>query len=193
MRNFLDRFLRMYSIPIRRSFGVILALILPALLLSLWNNKSASIEKRELLTEESSILNSSTDTSVSYPAVRHDHRHAHSHIYTPKSHAIEKRARTLTFADAVCKGRKLYGQIQDAFEGKHPSGYEFGQKDIVNGWTREQYPRGLPSTFDDPFKAIGKTIPNLGDRIPESGETLMVDLILDQPYRNAAGKQQKVR
>lgn len=182
----------MYSIPIRRSFGALLALILSALLFSSWNNGSARrLAKRQPLVENSLIPNSSSATNVSHFHGRHHIPLKHSDLHT--SHIIQKRARTLSYHDAVCKGRLLSGQILEVHEGKRTPGREFGVSDIQNGWSRQEFPRPIPATFDEPFKAIGRTLPNIGERIPETSETHLVDLVQDKPFRNSAGKKQNVR
>ncbi|KAI4172110.1 MAG: hypothetical protein LQ343_003758 [Gyalolechia ehrenbergii] len=179
----------MYSIPIRRSFGALLALILSALLFSSWNNGSARrLAKRQPLVENSLIPNSSSATNVSHFHGRHHIPLKHSDLHT--SHIIQKRARTLSYHDAVCKGRLLSGQILEVHEGKRTPGREFGVSDIQNGWSRQEFPRPIPATFDEPFKAIGRTLPNIGERIPETSETHLVDLVQDKPFRNSAGKKQ---
>lgn len=183
--------LKMHPIPIRRSFGALLALIVSALLLSDWKNGyTGRLAKRQLLVENSLIINSSSATNVSHLFNRHHIPLKHSHLHT--SHTTQKRARTLNYHDAVCKGQKLIGQIQEVFEGKRAPGREYGPDDIQNGWSRQGLPRGIPDAFDEPFMAIGKTLPNIGERIPETSETYVVDLVQDQPFRNSAGKKQKV-
>ncbi|KAL8978920.1 MAG: hypothetical protein Q9177_006273 [Variospora cf. flavescens] len=180
----------MHPIPIRRSFGALLALIVSALLISDWKNRyTGRLAKRQLLVENSLIINSSSATNVSHLFNRHHIPLKHSHLHT--SHITRKRARTLSYHDAVCKGQKLIGQIQEVFEGKRAPGREYGPDDIQNGWSRQGLPRGIPDTFDEPFMAIGKTLPNIGERIPETSETYVVDLVQDQPFRNSAGKKQK--
>ncbi|KAL8938122.1 MAG: hypothetical protein Q9216_004061 [Gyalolechia sp. 2 TL-2023] len=185
----------MHPIPFRRSFGALLALIISALLISNWNNiPIGRLAKLEPVVEQDLIFNSSS-------APNHAHAHAHAHVvhhYTPLKHSHlhrphVKRARTLTYHDAVCKGQKLNQQIQEVHDGKRAPGRDFGDKDIDNGWSKQIFPRAIPETFDEPFRAIGKTLPNIGERIPEIGETVHIDLVQDKGFKNSNGKKMKVR
>ncbi|KAL8957495.1 MAG: hypothetical protein Q9193_005250 [Seirophora villosa] len=135
------------------------------------------------------LLNSSSATNVSNFLLRHGFPLKHSRLHTP--HIIQKRVGNLDYKVTVCKGQKLNGLISDVLEGRRTPSRDYGPDDIRNGWIREGLPRGLPDTFDVPFKAIGKTIPDVGERIPELSETHVVDLVQDTPFRNSAGKRQK--
>lgn len=105
----------------------------------------------------------------------------------------KKRVGTLDYKVTVCKGQKLNGLISDVLEGRRTPSHDYGPDDIRNGWSREGLSRGIPDTFDVPFKAIGKILPDVGERLPELSETHVVDLVQDMPFRNSAGKKQKVR
>lgn len=184
--------LKMHPISSRRSFGALIALIVSALLLLTWNNESTRrLAKRQPLVENSLLLNSSSATDVSHLLRRHDIPLKHSRFHT--SHIIQKRVGTLDYKVTVCKGQKLNGLISDVLEGRRTPSRDYGPDDIRNGWSREGLPRGIPDTFDVPFKAIGKTLPDVGERLPELSETHVVDLVQDMPFRNSAGKKQKVR
>lgn len=178
----------MHPILIRRSLGALLALIVSSLLFLIWDNGSTGrLARRQLVIEDSLVLNSSSATNASRLLSRHDISLKHSNLHT--SH-ITKRA--LSYHDAACKGRQLLGWIAEVHEGKRTPAAEFGQKDIDNGWSKEGFPRIIPSAFDEPFKAIGKSLENVGERIPTLSETFHIDLVQNKPFRNSFGQNMKV-
>ncbi|KAL8733753.1 MAG: hypothetical protein Q9166_001947 [cf. Caloplaca sp. 2 TL-2023] len=186
----------MHLIPVHRSFGAFLVLLVSAILLSTWNHGSATryLAKRRPLNENTlfpGIPSSATATIATQLFGVHDYQLNLSDTHL--SHVINKRARTLTYKNAACAGRKLYYEvIQNAFSGKGTSAKDYGENDIKNGWTRETLFRSIPSGFEEAFKMIGKNIfPNIGERIPSLEETFGINLVQDQNFVNSAGKKQK--
>ncbi|KAL8789484.1 MAG: hypothetical protein Q9213_001097 [Squamulea squamosa] len=181
----------MHITPIHRSFAAFLVLLVTAILLSLWNGEPAThLVKRQPLTETALLLNTSLAAiAAQFLDVKEPPPNTPD-ILT--SHVVSKRARTLTYHEALCKGQVLYYKvILGAFEGKGTPSKEYGPDDIKNGWTRETLSRAIPSGFDEAFKKIGKDLPNVGERVPEISETYGINLVQDQPFINSAGKKQK--
>lgn len=170
----------MHSISVCRSLGALLALFLSAILLLIWNREPTSLATLTPLAEDVS------NVDISPSAIdRHDNLHRHSDLHA--SHLIQKRIRELNYKDAVCKGKKLYGLIQDAFDGKRAPGRDFGQADVDNGWTRQGTPRQIAKAWDPPLQEIGSTLPNVGNRTPDTSEAILIDMVQDRPFRNSAG------
>ncbi|KAL8772420.1 MAG: hypothetical protein Q9209_002371 [Squamulea sp. 1 TL-2023] len=181
----------MHLIPVHRSFAAFLFLLVSAVLLSSWNGEpTIRLAKRQPSTEAALLLNS----SLAAIAARYlEIKEYPLDIQEPRtSHIVNKRARTLTYHEALCKGQELYYKvILGAFEGQGTSSKEYGPDDIKNGWTRETLIRSIPGGFNEAFKRIGKDLPNVGGRVPESSETYGINLVQDQPFVNSAGKKQK--
>ncbi|KAL8670240.1 MAG: hypothetical protein Q9168_005215, partial [Polycauliona sp. 1 TL-2023] len=172
---------------IHRSFGAFLGLLISAILLSTWNHGSTSpLAKRQVLTDDTLLTNPSTSIADQL---------FDTHDYTLNSSdtpIINKRARTLTFDQARCRGEKLYQIIQNAADGKLPPAKEYGENDINNGWDKQTLFRSIPEGFEAAFKAIGRDIypATIGDRLPTSDETKGINLEQNKDFVNAAGKKQ---
>ncbi|KAL8831350.1 MAG: hypothetical protein Q9170_005343, partial [Blastenia crenularia] len=187
----------MQSTTIYRTLGVLFSLIVSAVLL--WNESKGPtlrLAKRGSFIQHSYATPTATveHTSAFSKVPRHHSHHgiSHNHLHHNTSRPLTKRA--LSFKDAVCKGQKFLQQINDVLEGRKAPGREYGPDDLKNGWedvTINMDKRTIPATFIDPFRAIGKTIPNVGEREPSEAETKFKEMALTQPFRNAAGKKQK--
>lgn len=186
----------MHSFSTHRSVGALLTTFIFALLLFLNGNIEPIwqlAQRRQPLYESISLFNSSSDTTAVANLSSHQHASPHSHPRLHSLHAINRRAPTLSYSDAIYKGDKLTKLVLDAFDGKHPAGQDFGPEDVKNGWTRESFPfpRPIPTSFKDPLKAIGKTL-GIGERLPTSSETYFINLIQDQPFQNILGQTMQV-
>ncbi|KAL8893936.1 MAG: hypothetical protein Q9192_004781 [Flavoplaca navasiana] len=181
----------MHLISTHRSFGAFLVLLVSAILLSTWSHgPTTRLAKRHDANEEA-LLNDPTAAVPIQTLGVHDYQHNLSKIHV--SPVLEKRARTLTYDAAVCKGRELYNNlILRAFNGQGTGARDYGENDINNGWTKEPLTRLIPSGMDEAFKFIGKNIfPDIGERIPTFEETKLINLVQDKDFTNSAGKKQK--
>ncbi|KAL8870248.1 MAG: hypothetical protein Q9174_003665 [Haloplaca sp. 1 TL-2023] len=176
----------MHLTSVHRSFGGFLVLLSSATLLSTWNyGRSLRLANRDAVAEEP-VLQESSATFLPQPLEIHGNL---SEIID--SPFLTKRAPELTYDNAVCKGRKLYNElILPAFEGRGTSGIEYGQKDIDNGWTREENPRAIPIGFQKAFEEISKNVfPTIGEQVPN--EITNINLVQDKDFKNIQGKKQK--
>ncbi|KAL8884809.1 MAG: hypothetical protein Q9215_007216, partial [Flavoplaca cf. flavocitrina] len=182
---------KMHLISTHRSFGAFLVLLVSAILLTTWSHgPAARLAKRQDTTEDTLLKNTTVADPVQSLGV-HDYQHNLSK--THDSPILEKRARTLTYDAAVCKGRELYNKvILRAFNGQGTGARDYGENDINNGWTKEPLTRLIPSGMDEAFKFIGKNVfPDIGERIPTFEETKLINLVQDKDFTNSAGKKQK--
>ncbi|KAL8900102.1 MAG: hypothetical protein Q9207_005851 [Kuettlingeria erythrocarpa] len=99
---------------------------------------------------------------------------------------INKRARTLTYDNAVCRGAKLYQEILEAFDGHREPGHEFSDDDLENGWSEVDQDRVVDAGWDAAFRTIGRNL-SIGDRGPFEDELEYTNLMLHRPFKNAAG------
>ena len=182
----------MHLISTHRSFGAFLVLLVSAILLSTWSYGPITRLARRQDTTEDTLLKNSTAADPSQSLGVHDYQHNLS--ITHGSTVLSKRARTLTYDAAVCKGRELYNKvILRAFDGQGTGARDYGENDINNGWTKEPLTRLIPSGMDEAFKSIGKNVfPDIGERIPTFEETKLINLVQDKDFTNSAGKKQKV-
>ena len=182
----------MHLISTHRSFGAFLVLLVSAILLSTWSYGPTTRLARRQDTTEDTLLKNPTAADPSQSLGVHDYQHNLSN--THGSTVLEKRARTLTYDAAVCKGRELYNKvILRAFDGQGTGARDYGENDINNGWTKEPLTRLIPSGMDEAFKSIGKNVfPDTGERIPTFEETKLINLVQDKDFTNSAGKKQKV-
>lgn len=185
----------MHLIPIHRSFGAFLVLLISAILVSTWHHGNTSpLAKRQPLTKTTdtfSLGSSSAAVAARVLGVHDDHLNLSA---THLSHVLTKRERTLTFNAARCTGYQLnYKVIQEALAGTRAPAKDYGEDDIKNGWSKEPLFRSIPAGFDEAFKAIGKNVfPNIGERVPTFQETIGINLVQDIPFLNSAGKKQDV-
>ncbi|KAL8970156.1 MAG: hypothetical protein Q9183_001652 [Haloplaca sp. 2 TL-2023] len=181
----------MQLIPVLRSFGGFILLLSSAVLLSTWNHGSTlRLAKHQPVTENpvfTQSLATASARTVDIPGYKSNLSEIH------ESTVLTKRAPTLTYANAVCKGRKLYNElILPAFEGSGNPGTEFGEKDINNGWTREETSRRIPLGFQEALKSIGKNVfPSIGEQLPNLDEIKHINLVQDKGFKNFKGKKQK--
>ena len=168
-------------------------LLSSAVLLSTWNpGGTLHLAKCQPVTENPVFTNSLATVAartLNIPGYKANRSEIHD------SPVLTKRAPTLTYTVAVCKGRKLYNElILPAFEGSSTPGTEFGEKDINNGWTREPMSRRIPLGFEEAFKSIGKNVfPSIGERLPTLDEIKVINLVQDKDFKTFQGKKQKVR
>ena len=191
--------MKMHLIPIHRSFGAFLVLLISAILVSTWHHGITSpLAKRQPLTNNtntSPLGSSSAATAARYLGVHDDQFNLSA---THLSDALTKRERTLTFNAARCTGYQLnYKVIQEALAGTRAPAKYYGEEDIKNGWSKEPLFRSIPAGFDEAFKAIGKNVfpnvfPDIGERVPTFQETIGINLVQDIPFLNSAGKKQDV-
>ena len=196
-RTLFISFLLKQPTMIRRNFGVLATLAISILLL--WNKgPSLRLAKRQSVAQPSHDLNFAPSPGLEYSSAFHEpyyptHKNfSHYHFHHQSSHEFDKRARTLTYRDAVCRGQKLYGQIIDAWADRIPAGREYGPDDINNGWTKYPNLEKVPDNFVEPIKAIGRNTPGVGAREPTEAEANLIKLLQDRPFRNAAGEEKQV-
>lgn len=80
-----------------------------------------------------SAFNIKTDDDVeSISAALHPRT---SPVISTSAHRRVKRVGTLSYADAVCKGRLLWANVQSAFNGQRAPGREFGQAEFDEAWS----------------------------------------------------------
>lgn len=182
----------MHLISTHRSFGAFLVLLVSAILLSIWSHgPTTRLAKRQDATEDALLKDSTAAFPMQSFGIQ-DYQLNLSKTYD--SSVLQKRARTLTYNQAVCKGRNLYNNvILRAFNGQGTGAKEYGENDINNGWTKEPLTRLIPIGLEEAFKSIGKNIfPAIGERIPTFEETKGMNLVQDKDFTNSAGKKQKV-
>lgn len=97
-----------------------------------------------------------------------------------------QRATKLNYQYAACKGEKLWKQIQDAFDGQHPPGRQFGSNDFANGWTLTPVTGGLgglPAGWDNAFR----TFAGANNQVPNPNAISNLNLFQDQAFLNSQG------
>ncbi|KAL8848238.1 MAG: hypothetical protein Q9221_006756 [Calogaya cf. arnoldii] len=180
----------MHLIPIHRSFGAFLLLLVSAILLSSWNHGSTTrhLAKRQPLTKDVSPVNASSAAGGITTQLLDIHDDQINLTDTHLPHHISKRA--LTWYDAVCKGRQLWlGKIHRAFDGVSTGARDYGENDINNGWTKLDIFRPFPDGFVEAFEMIGKDVyPDLGEREPTFTEFKGINLEQGKRYIDGAGK-----
>lgn len=56
-------------------------------------------------------------------------------VNSTSAHRQVKRVESLSYADAVCKGRLLWANVQNAFNGQRAPGRDFGQAEFDEAWS----------------------------------------------------------
>ncbi|KAI4272134.1 MAG: hypothetical protein LQ337_005503, partial [Flavoplaca oasis] len=145
----------MHLISTHRSFGAFLVLLISAILLSTWSHgPTTRLAKRQDANEEALLKH---PTAAVHIQTLDGPDYQLNLSKTHDSPVLEKRARTLTYDAAVCKGRELYNNVVlRAFDGQGTGAKGYGENDINNGWTKEPLTRLIPSGMDEAFKSIGK-------------------------------------
>ncbi|KAL8742621.1 MAG: hypothetical protein Q9184_008224, partial [Pyrenodesmia sp. 2 TL-2023] len=116
-----------------------------------------------------------------HPVIDHKDQPVHP------TQTINKRARTLTYDNAVCTGAKLYQDILEAFDGRKDPGHEFSDDDLEIGWSEVDQERVVDAGWDAAFRTIGRNL-SIGDRGPFEDEIEHTNLMLLQDFKNAAGE-----
>ncbi|KAL8717319.1 MAG: hypothetical protein Q9225_005425 [Loekoesia sp. 1 TL-2023] len=174
----------MHCISTPRSLAAFLSLLVSALVYSNWKYGSIQrLHSRPSSIETAPLFNSSSSRKIALPFNSYDFLLNYSYSNSP--HTVNKRARTLDWTTAVCKGEKLYQRILAAFEGSVAPGPQFSEQDIDNGWVGLDDPvkGGLDSGWDDPFKQIGGK-----GREPTKSESIAIDLRQWKPFKNKDGE-----
>ncbi|KAL8673683.1 MAG: hypothetical protein Q9168_001898 [Polycauliona sp. 1 TL-2023] len=65
------------------------------------------------------------------------------HVNSSSGHGHAKRVDVMSYPYAVCKGRLMWTQIQNAFNGQRPPGAQFGQADFDDAWALNPEPESF--------------------------------------------------
>ncbi len=173
----------MHTFSIPKSLGALLALLLPALLLSSRKDVFTSLlHARQASNEPVSHFHHISARSVARRFDRYDHPNSST------EDCVLKKRDVSSYGTAKCKGTKLYEQINAAFQGKESLGSvsEFSAQSIDNGWRYHDDVNKLGSEWDDVFRTIS-------GRLPTRAEIMEIGLSQSEPYKNSKGEQISVR
>ncbi len=184
--------MRSSSVPPK--LGAFLVILVSALLLSSRRGASPRHLFNRQTPTETAVPFTSLANNVALPFGRYDNSlnlSFHRVIDDPDqpvhpTQTINKRARTLTYENAVCRGAKLYQDILEAFDGHREPGHEFSDDDLENGWSEVDQDRVVDAGWDAAFRTIGRNL-SIGDRGPFEDELDYANLMLHKPFKNAAG------
>lgn len=85
-----------------------------------------------------------------------------SPINSTSTHRRVKRVETLSYADAVCKGRLIWANVQSAFNGQRAPGRDFGQAEFDEAWSlmpTEGRPSPVGQHWDAAFRDFVRNPP----------------------------------
>lgn len=189
-----DQILSMRSSSVPRRLGAFLVILVSVLLLSSRRGESPKRLFNRQTPTDSALPFTSLAKTVALPFGRYDNSlnfSSHPVVDDSDQHwhptqTINKRARTLTYDNAVCTGAKLYQEILEAFDGHRQPGHEFSDDDLENGWSEVDQDRVVDAGWDAAFRTIGRNL-SIGDRGPFEDELDYTNLMLHKPFKNAAG------
>ncbi|KAL8986969.1 MAG: hypothetical protein Q9169_008741, partial [Polycauliona sp. 2 TL-2023] len=107
-------------------------------------------------------------------------------VNSSTEHRLAKRVDVLSYPYAVCKGRLLWNQIQNAFNGQRPPGPQFGRAEFDEAWSLNPEPnQGLPAGghWDNAFKSFSDNV------LPDPEFIFRRVAVQSKPFKNLAGRQ----
>ncbi|KAL8729107.1 MAG: hypothetical protein Q9166_004938 [cf. Caloplaca sp. 2 TL-2023] len=177
----------------RRTFGAVLAFLISVLLLS--HRRSSQPKDEPLKGLASRFLASEFETAFNVTFNKESRSIAvpfGDRDYTVNFTTKPRRVTRDDLSDyeyAVCKGEKLWANIQDAFDGRGPPPkQQFGSEDFKNGWTLNiaRGQPGISKVWEDAFTGFAN------NRIPIGDEVSALNALQDKFFRNSAGRLVRV-